>query len=320
MEPTLGVAPAILAFGEPLVELVEICHPGQPRAYLQGFGGDTSNFCVAVARSGGHVGYLSAVGDDRFGRMLRDLWQREGVDDRHVLTDAGAPTGLYFVVPEPTQRCFEYRRAGSAASRYRPQDLPLEAIAAAKVLHLSGISLAIGAGPREAAFAAMAHARACGVRVCFDPNLRLGLWSLDEARAVIGEALRLTDLCLPSWDEATLLTGLTEPEAIADLMLGMGAGLVGLKLGSEGCLLATPQQRLKLPALRVDAVDGTGAGDCFAGAFVTRLLRGDAPEAAARYANAAAALCTLGYGAVEPIPRAERVRAALAATSPQPAG
>jgi 2-dehydro-3-deoxygluconokinase len=247
--------------------------------------------------------------------MLRELWQREGVDDRHVLTDAAAPTGLYFVVPEPTQRCFEYRRAGSAASRYRPQDLPLEAIAAAKLLHLSGISLAIGAGPREAAFAAMAHARAHGVRVCFDPNLRLGLWSLDEARAVIGEALHLTDLCLPSWDEVTLLTGLTEPEAVADLMLERGAGLVALKLGCEGCLLATPQVRVKLPGLRVDALDGTGAGDCFAGALVTRLLRGDAPEVAARYANVAAALSTLGYGAVDPIPRDERVWATMALQS-----
>ncbi|HXT21892.1 MAG TPA: sugar kinase, partial [Thermoanaerobaculia bacterium] len=173
-------SPEVLAFGEPLVELCQ--SRDDPRSWRQGFGGDTSNFCVAVARSGGRAGYVSAVGDDRFGAMLRELWRREGVDDRHVRTTPGTPTGLYFVEPSTGGHRFEYRRAGSAASRYCAADLPLDAIATARVLHVSGITLAIGAGPREASFAAMAHARAHGVLVCFDPNVRTALWPLDEAR------------------------------------------------------------------------------------------------------------------------------------------
>lgn len=303
--------PEVLAFGEPLVEL---CQSAQdPRSYRLGFGGDTSNFCVAVSRSGGRAGYVSAVGDDRFGAMFRELWGREGVDDRLVRTEAGAPTGVYFVQPALAGHRFEYWRAGSAASRYRPEHLPLEAIAATKVLHVSGISLAIGAGPREAGLAAMAHARACGARVSFDPNFRPSLWPLEEARSVIREALALTDLCLPSWEDATALTGTSDRDEVVDVLLGLGVETVALKLGSEGCLLASRQGRATLPALAVEACDATGAGDCFDGAFVTRLLRGDAPEAAARYANAAAALSTLGYGAVDPIPRAPRVWEALAA-------
>jgi 2-dehydro-3-deoxygluconokinase len=251
------------------------------------------------------------VGDDRFGAMLREMWRREGVDDRHVRTEPGAPTGLYFVEPSTGGHRFEYRRAGSAASRYRPEDLPLAAIAAAKVLHVSGITLAIGAGPRDAAFAAMAHARAHGVLVSFDPNLRTTLWPLAEARPVIGDALDLADLCLPSWDDAAVLTGLGDGDAVIDALLARGIATVALKLGAEGCVVATRQSRVAVPALRVDALDCTGAGDCFDGAFVTRLLRGDAPEAAARFANTAAALSTLGYGAVDPIPCAAHVWAAL---------
>jgi 2-dehydro-3-deoxygluconokinase len=255
---------------------------------------------------------VSAVGRDSFGRLLRGMWAREGVDDRFVATDDQAPTGLYFVTHDANGHHFEYRRAGSAASRCTAAAIPRDALARTKVLHLSAISLAIGPGPREAGLAAMAHARASGVRVSFDTNLRLALWPLAEARPVIREALRLTDVCLPSWDDVTAVLDLHDRDAIADELLGLGARVVALKLGVEGCYVATPERRTFVPPYTVEAVDATGAGDCFGGAFVARLLAGDAPEAAARYANVAAALSTRGYGAVAPLPRAADVRALLA--------
>jgi 2-dehydro-3-deoxygluconokinase len=299
--------PEILAFGEPLVELNRT-HAGET---VQGAGGDTSNFCIAAARSGARAGYISAVGDDEGGRMLRELWAREGVDDRYVRTDAPAPTGAYFVSHDEKGHHFEYRRAASAASRYRAEDLPREAIAAAKVLHVSGVSLAIGDAPRQAGLAALAHARGHGVRTSFDTNLRLRLWPLAQARSVIRAALALTDVALPSWDDATALFDLEDRDAIVDVLFDAGAGVVALKLGAEGCYVATREARTLVPAHGVTAVDATGAGDCFGGAFVARLVAGDAPGPAARYANVAAALSTQGYGAVPPIPRAEDVRGVL---------
>jgi 2-dehydro-3-deoxygluconokinase len=306
-------APDILAFGEAMVELNQA--PEEPTRYVQGFGGDTSNFCVAAARSGATAGYVSAVGADSFGRMLRELWAREGVDDRHVRTDAAAPTGIYFVTHDASGHHFEYRRAGSAASRYRATDLPLEAIAAAKVLHLSGVSFAIGDGPAEAGLAAMAHARKNGVRVSLDTNLRLNLWPLEKARGVMTQAFALTDICLPSWDDVTALLGLEDRDAILGALLSAGVGVVALKEGPQGCTVATPQGRARVAPHEVRALDATGAGDCFGGAFVARLVAGDTPEQAARYANVAAALSTQGYGAVAPIPHAEAVRAALQASA-----
>jgi 2-dehydro-3-deoxygluconokinase len=82
-------------------------------------------------------------------------------------------------------------------------------------------------------------------------------------------------------------------------------------MAAEGCLIATPKERFRLPGHRVDSVDATGAGDTFDGAFVARLLAGDDLKTAARYANVAAALSTRGYGAVTPIPRAAEVLAEL---------
>ena len=107
------------------------------------------------------------------------------------------------------------------------------------------------------------------------------------------------------------LTGLAEPDAIVDHCLGLGAKIVALKLGAEGALVADATQRFRIAPHPCQAVDATGAGDTFGGAFVARLLAGDAIESAGRYAGAAAALSTEGFGAVEPIPMAARVRAAL---------
>ncbi|RFU47791.1 sugar kinase [Paraburkholderia sp. DHOC27] len=292
--------PAILALGEAMVEFNQSVkdHP----QYLQGFGGDTSNFCIAAARQGVPSGFVSAVGADHFGRLLVDLWQCEAVETAWVKVDSQAPTGVYFVSHGPAGHQFDYLRAGSAASRYAPADLPLDAIKSAQVLHLSGISLAISMSACDAALGAISHARAHGVQVSFDTNLRLKLWPLARARAVMLEAIRQTDICLPSWDDVTALTGLTGRDEIVDFLLALGPRVVALKLGKQGSYIATPDERRVVPGHVVNAVDATGAGDCFGGAFIARIVAGDDPFSAARYANVAAALSTQGFGAVTPIP------------------
>ncbi|KWR76478.1 sugar kinase [Cupriavidus sp. IDO] len=303
----------ILAYGEPLVEFNQ--QPDDPTRYLQGFGGDTSNFCIAAARQGAQAGYISAVGADSFGERLLALWTRERVDTRLVHVDPGAPTGVYFVSHDNHGHRFDYLREGSAASRYQHEQLPLAAIAQARYLHLSGISLAISTSACDAGLDAMEHARKAGVKVSLDTNLRLRLWSLARARGIMREAFSKTDICLPSWDDITVLTGLDDRDAIVDYLLGCGIGIVALKLGEEGSYVATPEARTLVPPYPVQPLDATGAGDCFGGSFVARLAAGDDAFAAARYANVAAALSTTGFGAVAPIPAAETVLARLAQMS-----
>jgi 2-dehydro-3-deoxygluconokinase len=311
--PTDCTVPDILAFGEPMVEFNQTGQGGG-RLYLQGFGGDTSNFAIAAARQGARVGYLSALGDDPYGAMLRRLWDEEGVNHADVVTDPQAFTAIYFVTHGAQGHHFHFFRKGSAASRMTPAQLPRERIAQARVLHLSGISLAISESACETGFAAMALARAAGVAVSFDTNLRLKLWPLTRAREVMTEALRHCDIALPSLDDVRALTGLDDPDALVDHCLALGARIVALKLGEAGALVASAQERHRIAAHPCQPVDATGAGDTFGGAFVGRWVAGDTLRQAGRYAAAAAALSTQGYGAVEPIPRRSEVEQALTFT------
>jgi 2-dehydro-3-deoxygluconokinase len=295
----------IIAMGEPMVEFNQTGEGGG-RQYLQGYGGDTSNAAIAAARQGASVGYLSALGDDVYGRMLRELWSREGVDHDGVRTDPRGYTAVYFVNHDEQGHHFSFFRRGSAASLMRPQDLPAQRIAQAKVLHLSGISAAISDSACDTCFAAVDMAKAAGVRVSFDTNLRLKLWPLARARAVMSDFIRQSDICLPSYDDVKAITGLADADALADWCLALGAKTVALKLGAEGALIADGSRRWRVPPHRCKPVDA------FAGALLARLVAGDDLEATARYATVAAALSTEGYGAVEPIPHASRVQAALA--------
>jgi 2-dehydro-3-deoxygluconokinase len=299
----------ILAIGEALVELNQP-HDGAP--FTPGFGGDTSNAMIAASRLGASAGYFTAVGADRFGESLVALWKGEGVDASGVVVNGGAHTGLYFVTHGPEGHAFSYMRAGSSASRLTEADAPAQAIRAARILHVSGISQAISSSATDLVFAAIDIARGAKVLVSYDTNLRLKLWPLRRARAITHEAMRSADVALPSLDDATQLTGKSAPDAILDFYLELGARVVALKLGKEGSAVATAERRERVAPFAVKVVDATGAGDAFDGAFLAEFLAKGDPFAAARFANVAAALSTLGYGAVAPLPRRADVNAAMA--------
>jgi 2-dehydro-3-deoxygluconokinase len=310
MSLTARDSPAIVAIGEPMIEF-NAARAASPEVFLRGFGGDTSNMAIAAARLGARAGYVSRVGDDAFGRALLRLWGDESVDTRGVAVDTTAPTGVYFVTHGPDGHQFSYLRTGSAASRMEPATLPLDVIRGARVLHVSGISQAISASACDAVFAAIEAAAAAGAHISYDPNLRLRLWPLPRARAVIRATAAQCDWFLPSLDDVHTLSGQSDPVAIVDWCHGLGARVVALKCGREGVIVSDGRRVERIAGHRVEAVDATGAGDCFDGAFVARMLAGDKPIAAAHYANAAAALATTGFGAVAPLPRDSDVRALL---------
>ena len=301
----------LVCLGEPLLEFSAVARNGET-VYLQGYGGDTSNCAIAAARQGASVSYVTALGDDAFGREFLDLWRREGVAVDAVTVDPQAPTGLYFITYQDGLHEFSYRRADSAASRMRPETLPLEVIRNARILHVSGISQAISDSACDAVFTAIAAARDSGTQVSYDTNLRLKLWPLARARAITHAAMAEADIALPGLEDARQLTGLDAPDAIVDFYLELGPKVVALTMGAAGTLVATAELREIVPAHKVEQVDATAAGDTFDGAFLARLLAGDSVVAAARYANTAAALSTQGYGAVGPMPTSDTVQQALA--------
>lgn len=300
----------ILAIGEPMIEFNRVSpHESQ---YLQGYGGDTSNMVIAAARSGARSGYFTRIGNDAFGHLFIGLWQREGVDANSVGIDQHAHTAVYFVTHERNGHAFSYLRAGSAASRMCPQDLPTQLLREARIIHASGISEAISGSACDTVLQAFETARQAGARTSFDPNLRLRLWPLIRARAMIAASAAMADYFFPSLEDARALSALDDPQAILDWCHRLGARIVFLKLGADGALVSDGSRREHLPGHRVDSVDATGAGDCFCGTCLARIAAGDTIWQAARYANAAAALSTTGFGAVAPLPRPEAVRRLMA--------
>ena len=305
----------IVSLGEPLYEFSQI--PGEGVRYLQGFGGDTMNCAIAAARQGAKAGYITRLGDDEFGRQFLQLWRAEGLDISGVGIDPQAHTAVYFITHGSDGHLFSYLRKGSAASRMRPADLPLDLIREAKFLHTSGISQAISDSACDTVFAAVEAARGAGVRIAYDSNLRLRLWPLARARAVIRATIALADFFLLSMEDAEALCGRKDADAILDWCHEAGAKVVALKLGAAGVVGSDSKRREKIAGHAVNCVDTTGAGDCFAGALLARMAAGDDFWEGLRYANAAAALATTGFGAVAPLPGPDAVRRLLSGFASQ---
>ncbi|MEM7422145.1 MAG: sugar kinase [Pseudomonadota bacterium] len=304
-------SPEILCLGEAMLEFVRTGPPGSA-TWLCGVGGDTSNAAVAAARQGARVGYLTALGADRFADRLVEFWNAEGVDSRYVARMADAPTGVYFIDPDPEGRFFTYYRDGSAASRMAPASLPRDAIAAAQILHLSGITLAVSEDLRATAFEAMHVARSSGTYVSVDTNLRLKLWSAQSARITIERAMAFADLCVTSVDDSKELLGINDPAQIARHYHDLGPALVLVTLGAEGCHLSRDGLASHIAPAAADPIDSTGAGDSFAGSFLAWWLELDDPVEAARHAAIVAAGTVSGLGATAPIPRRDDVLAIVA--------
>ncbi|HEY1412131.1 MAG TPA: sugar kinase [Rhodopila sp.] len=311
----------LLCMGEPMLEFNQLPTGADgTRHYLEGYGGDTSNAAIAAARQGARAGYITALGMDMPGDRFIALWEQEGVDTSCVKRTDRYQTGVYFVTHDKAGHHFLHYRTGSAAAMFSVADVPVEAIAAARILYVSGISQGISVSACDAVFAAIDAAVRNGVKVAYDTNYRPRLWPPARASAVMHAAMAHATYALPGEEDVRTLTDLTDPDAMLDFYLRLGPKVVVLRMGEAGAYLATADVRVRIPAHRVELVDATGAGDAFCGSFLARIIAGDEPEAAARYASVAAALACTGYGAVAPIPRAEAVWKALGRGNSAPAG
>lgn len=299
----------ILCVGEPLGEF----RATGTRTYEFGLGGDISNVAIAIARSSGRAAVASRIGTDWIGDLFMETWAREQIRVTAVERDAAAPTGAYVIRYDHDGHHFDYLRIGSAASRLQPSDIAAWNIDRAAVLHCSGVSQAISLSATDAVFAAIDRAKQSGVTVSYDPNIRLKLWPVEQARSIVQATLRLADIVLPSRDESLLLFGLSDPDAIVDRYLELGCGIVGLTMGGDGVVIATKNRRELIPPHAIKAIDATGAGDTFDGAFLADYVATGNPFEAARYANAAAALATSRHGAVNSIPTRAEVSGLLGA-------
>lgn len=277
----------------------------------QGYGGDTLNTAVYLARCGAAAGirpsYATGLGEDRFSSGLIERWQDEGVDTGLVRRLAGRMPGLYLIeVDERGERSFSYWRDTSAAKAYFDTPItPLEqGLASWDALYLSGISLAIlpPAG-RERLFALMRALRERGAMVVFDNNYRPRLWAdAGEARASFERAFELASLALVTADDHQALLGLDSAEAALAAAQDLAPPELVIKRGAAATLLRAPgepwQEAATEPVARV--VDTTAAGDSFAAGYLSRRLAGAGALASALFGNRLAARVIQHRGAMIP--------------------
>lgn len=304
----------LVTLGESMVQL-NATSPG-PLRYAQTFerhaAGSESNVAIGAVRMGLQAGWISRVGDDEFGQYVLQTLRGEGVDVSRVVIDRGVPTGVYFIqrdFPLSGHSAVSYYRTGSATSRLRPEDLDWEYISSADALHLTGITLALSDSAQRTAFVAAQLAKAAGRILSFDTNLRLKLWSAEEARPLIEEMIGLADVLFVGERDYELLWG--QPPRVPEALQALrerGPRWVVLKRGERGAVALADGALHEQPAFRVRVVDKTGAGDALAAAVLVGLLESrDLEETLRVGAAAAAAVCTM-RGDFEAIPTWEQAQ------------
>ena len=283
------------------------------RSFTRSMCGAEANVAIALSRLGHSSGWFGRVGDDAFGLSILDVLRSEGVDVSRAVVDPSAPTGLLVRDSHPERRVSVlYWRRDSAASRLSPADVDRDYVGSARVLHVTGITPALSPSCHQALLTAVQAARTGGVPVCFDPNLRLRLWSAQQAAEVLRALAGYADVVLTGEAEARRLSGQAIREDAASWFLEQGARLVVVKLGSIGAWATDGGSQWSVPAPQVMAVDAVGAGDAFAAGYLAAWLEGANVPGCLEYAAVVAAMAVQVPGDIEGLPYRSDVDAVLA--------
>ncbi|WP_248929766.1 sugar kinase [Paenibacillus hamazuiensis] len=305
--------PEIVTFGETMALMMPNGGKGiEYSPQLQTlFGGAESNVAIGVARLGHRVGWFSRLGKDPLGNYILKKIRGEGVDVSRASQTTEAPTGLMLREVISGKTSVYYYRKGSAASTLAPEHLDAEYIGGARILHVTGITPALSASCRAAAKEAIRIAREAGVKVCFDPNLRLKLWSLDEAREVLLDLAEEADYFLPGLDELKLLYQTEDFDQIVGRLNKLKAVSI-VKGGNDETYIVEKSGITSVPYFKVEkVVDTVGAGDGFCAGFIVGLLKDYSLAEAVKLGNLIGSMVVQMEGDWEGIPTWEQVEAVL---------
>jgi 2-dehydro-3-deoxygluconokinase len=291
----------VACIGECMIELRQA--PGG--LYSRGFGGDTLNTAVYLARLGIAVDYITALGDDALSDEMIAGWQAEGVNTTRVARVPGKLPGLYMIETDAKgeRRFFHWRESAAARAL---MDLPqtgaiLNSLAGYHAVYFSAITLSIySAEGRTRLFGALQRARQERTRIVFDTNFRARGWpDLDVARRVYGQAFETADIALASTED---LLPLWPGESNEALLARIPSPEAVLKLTEPKCIVRAKgtAQEVSAEPLTNPVVDTTAAGDSFAAAYVAARLNGADPVAAARAGHHLAGVVVCYPGAIIP--------------------
>ncbi|MGH2892784.1 MAG: sugar kinase [Solirubrobacteraceae bacterium] len=297
------MSPGLVTAGETMGLLVQGA-PGSPRngePMTFGMGGSESNVAIGVRRLGLPATWIGRVGADPPGDLILRELRAEQVQAIAV-TDP-SPTGLMVRWrPSGAHGRVTYYRRHSAGAHLVADDIPADVVRGAAILHLTGITPALGPGPADAIAHAVDVARAGGLTVSFDLNYRSALWSPAEAAPALEAAVRRADVVFAGELEAEIVTATADPLAAALALEALGPRQVVIKRGAQGCLARIDGVTLEQPAPDVAVVDTVGAGDACVAGYLAELMSGAEPAVRLRTAVAAGAFAVTVSGDWEGMP------------------
>ena len=253
-------------------------------------GGCASNAGVGLAKIGVSLAVVGKLGCDGFGDFLIGVMDRAGIDTRGIVRDPETNTSATMVmVHGDGERSFVHYLGANAA--FTDTDVDWNVVAGARMLHIAG-ALLMPAFDGEPTARVLRRAKESGIQTCLD-----SAWdSRNRWMSALEPCLPHVDVFLPSIEEAKMITGREQPQEIAQVLVDHGVGIVGLKMGEQGCFIRAGDTTLRLPAYQIQPMDATGAGDAFVAGFLTGLVKGWDLERTGRFANAVGALATLAIG------------------------
>jgi 2-dehydro-3-deoxygluconokinase len=295
----------LVSFGETmaLFTATSIGRAANATGWAMSVGGAESNAMVAAARLGARAAWFGLVGGDAAGdvvesRLLGErLLVRIGRRDRF--------TGVMIRHHRRAgQTAVDYHRAGSAASLLSPEDVPVDLIMRARMLHVTGITPALSRSAADAVDRAVDLAHSTGALVSLDVNYRSKLWSPPEAVAALRPLVARADVVFAGVEEARLVAGSDETDIVrlAGSLRALGAGDVVLKRGAQGALALVGEEVLEQPAVPTTVVDPVGAGDAFVGGYLAAQACGGSPRERLRLAARVGAYAVSVPGDFENLP------------------
>jgi 2-dehydro-3-deoxygluconokinase len=292
----------VACIGECMIEFAQ----GDGGLFRRGFGGDTLNTALYLARLGVDTSYVTALGDDGLSEAMLAAWRAEGIATDHVLRMSGRVPGLYMIERDAKgERSFLYWRDRAPAREFfdRADDATLERLADFDWLYFSGISLSLyGEAGRARLRELLAAARKRGGHVAFDGNYRPRGWADGEsAQRAFAAILPLVDLALPTLEDEQMLFGDIDADTCLTRLKAFGIGEIVVKRGALGCLIdAEGDTRDVPPPQALQPVDTTAAGDSFNAGYLAARIKGASPYEAAAAGHRLAGAVIMSPGAVIP--------------------
>lgn len=267
-------------------------------------GGAELNFAIGCARLGLDTGWVSRLGNDEFGRFIQHFVRGEGIDTSEVKLVEGYPTSLNFkeIMEDGSGRTFYYRHQSPTSTMF-PLDLREEYFKNAKLLHITGVFPAIGGRNFEIIKRAIELAKQNRLLVSFDPNIRLKLWSKEEAKEKLTQILPFVDIVLTGEDEAELLLGVKEPKDIIESFKEWGVSHIAIKRGGDGSIGYHEGQYIESPAGKpLKVVDTVGAGDGFDAGYIYGVMNKWPLDKTLKFANTIGSMVVSVSGDNEGLP------------------